>query len=80
MRKGKEDLRIVYVALVGIATFMAGYLYRSSQDSPAQLGRQPAAERCGHTYFESDFASDGFDTRLLYILPAASAGKSGEYL
>lgn len=80
MRKGKEDLRMVYVALVGVTAFMAGYMYRSWQTAVAPHVRQPALERCGHTHFDPDFLSGGLDARPLYVLPAIPAGKTGEYL
>lgn len=81
MRKGKkEDLRIVHVALVGIAAFMVGYLYRSWQETSAPLVRQPPLERCGHTNLEPDILNGQLDDRPIYILPAPPAGKTGEYL
>ncbi len=81
MRKGKENLRPVHFALIGITAFMAGYLYRSWQEAAATpSARQPALERCGRTYLESDLDQERLDARPLYTLPAATAGKSGEYL
>jgi len=81
MRKGKENLRIVHVAIAGIAAFMAGYLFRSWQEvAPEPASRRPALERCGQTYLESDFLQDGLDARPVYILPASTAVKTGEYL
>lgn len=79
MRKAKEDLRYVYVAVIMIAAFMAGYVCRSWREGAPSVGRSPI-ERCGQTRFEPDFLGGAVETRPFIILPVSSARKTGEYL
>lgn len=76
----KEDLRYVHVAVVIVAAFMAGYIYRSWREAAGPpVGNSPL-ERCGQTHFEPDFLGGGLETRPYIVLPASSAKKTGEYL
>lgn len=80
MRRKKEDVRIVYAAVLCIAAFLAGYMCRSWRDAAAPGAIQPSGTRCSQTYPESDLLNGGLDSRPLYIQPAETAVKTGMYL
>jgi hypothetical protein len=80
MRKKREDVRIVYAAMLCVAAFLAGYIFRSWREATAPAAGQPSGLRCGQTDSESDLLNGYLDTKPLYVLPTEPVVKTGTYM